>query len=80
MESQTATFQEVTFRVQGMSCGSCVRHIKTALESDSGVKAVDVSLAAGEVTVLYNPQTTQPAAIARTIQKCGYTPGAPNAE
>lgn len=80
MESKTATFSEVTFPVQGMSCGSCVRHIKAGLEGNTGVKAVEVNLAAGEVTVSYNPQTTEPVAIADAIRKSGYQPGTPRAE
>ncbi len=80
MESKTAPFAEVTFPVQGMSCASCVRHIKASLEKDAGVKAVEVNLAAGEVTVSYNPRTTEPGALADAIQKSGYRPGIPRAE
>lgn len=80
MESKTATFNEITFPVQGMSCGSCVRHIKAALEGNTGVKTVEVNLAAGEVAVSYNPQTTEPVAIAEAIRKSGYMPGIPRAE
>jgi copper chaperone CopZ len=80
MESKTATFNEVTFPVQGMSCGSCVRHIKAGLEGNTGVKAVEVDLAAGEVAVSYNPLTTEPGAIADAIRKSGYKPGVPRVE
>jgi copper chaperone CopZ len=80
MESKTATFNEVTFPVQGMSCGSCVRHIKAGLEGNTGVKAVEVDLAAGEVAVSYNPLTTEPGAIADAIRKNGYKPGVPRVE
>ena len=80
MESKTATFHEITFPVPGMSCGSCVRHIKAALEGNTGVQAVEVNLAAGEVTVSYNPRSTEPAAIAEAIRKSGYRPAIPQAE
>jgi Cu+-exporting ATPase len=80
MESKTATLNEVTFPVQGMSCGSCVRHIKAGLEGNTGVKAVEVNLAAGEVMVSYNPQATEPVAIADAIRKSGYKPGIPRVE
>ena len=79
MESRTATFKELSFPVQGMSCGSCVRQIKTALEDNSGVKTVEVNLAAGEKRYR-NPQTTSPVVIAEAIRKSGYKPGAPRAE
>jgi copper chaperone CopZ len=80
MESKTAIFNEITFPVQGMSCGSCVRHINAALAGNTGVKTVEVNLAAGEVTVSYNPQTTEPVAIAEAIRKSGYKPGVARAE
>jgi copper chaperone CopZ len=80
MEFKTATFHKMTFPVQGMSCGSCVRHIRAALEGSTGVKTVEVNLAAGEVTVTYNPQTTEPIAIAEAIRKSGYKPGVARAE
>ncbi len=80
MEFKSVTFNEITFPVQGMSCGSCVRHIKAALESIQGVKTVEVNLAAGDVSVSYNPQTTSPAFIAEAIRKNGYKPGVPRAE
>lgn len=80
MESKTATFSHITFPVQGMFCGSCVRHIKAALEGDTGVKKVEVNLAAGEVTVSYNPQTAGPAAIAERLRQSGYRPGSPRVE
>ncbi len=80
MESKTATFHEITFPVDGMSCGSCVRHIRAALEGFPGVKTVEVNLAAGEVSVSFNPQTAAPAAIAEAIRKSGYKPGVPRAE
>ncbi|MCL4794013.1 MAG: heavy-metal-associated domain-containing protein [Bryobacteraceae bacterium] len=61
-------------------CGSCVRQIKAALEVHSGVKTVEVNLAAGEVTVSFDPQTTSPVVIAEAIRESGYKPGAPRAE
>lgn len=77
MEPETTTFHEVTFPVQGMSCGSCARHIKAGLEGNTGVHAVEVNLAAGEVTVCYHAQTTEPATLADAIRKSGYQPGIP---
>ena len=80
MESKTATFNEITFPVQGMSCGACIRNIKAALEGKTGVKTVEVNLAAGEVAVSYNPQTTEPVALAEAIRTSGYMPVIPRAE
>jgi copper chaperone len=37
--------------VQGMSCGSCVKHVTQALQTLSGVQQVDVDLPSGHVKV-----------------------------
>jgi copper chaperone len=43
--------QETVLNVQGMSCPSCIRHVKEALNEVEGVSGVDVRLAAGQVYV-----------------------------
>ncbi|MGQ0597568.1 heavy-metal-associated domain-containing protein [Aquabacterium sp.] len=41
----------IDLEVQGMSCGSCVKHVTQALQSLSGVQQVDVDLKSGHVQV-----------------------------
>lgn len=41
----------IDLEVQGMSCGSCVKHVTQALQTLSGVQHVDVSLQSGHVKV-----------------------------
>jgi copper chaperone CopZ len=77
MPLKQTTFKQTTIPVAGMSCGSCARRIKTALQAQRGIDAADVKLAPGEVAVSYNPETIQPAAIAEAIRKSGYRPGPP---
>jgi P-type Cu+ transporter len=77
MQVKTETITEITFPVAGMSCGSCARRIKARLEAHTGVNAVAVNLAAGEVTVSYDPRTTEPPALAEAIRKSGYKPVIP---
>lgn len=38
--------------VQGMSCGSCVKHVTEALECVDGVERVSVDLESGRVSVV----------------------------
>lgn len=45
--------QETTFNVEGMTCGSCVRHINEALRDVEGVRDVDVRLREGKVRVTH---------------------------
>lgn len=77
METNTTAFKNVTIPVAGMSCGSCVRHIRTALEKQPGVKTAEVNLAAGEVTVCFNPELTKVEAIVEAIRKGGYQAAVP---
>lgn len=41
----------IDLEVQGMSCGSCVKHVTQALQTLSGVQQVDVDLPSGHVKV-----------------------------
>ena len=41
----------VELDVQGMTCGSCVKHVTKALQSVPGVNRVDVDLANGRASV-----------------------------
>ena len=77
MQTNTAAFKNVTIPVAGMSCGSCVRHIRTALDQQPGVKTAEVNLAAGEVTVCFNPELTKVEAIVEAIRKSGYQAAVP---
>lgn len=43
------------FAVRGMTCSSCVRHVRHALEAAPGVLAASVDLASASATVRYDP-------------------------
>ena len=80
MTANSPKASRVTLSVSGMSCGSCARHIRKALDELDGVEASEVNLAAREVTVSFDPQVTGVEAIASAIRKSGYaaeTPSAP---
>lgn len=42
---------QINLSVQGMTCGSCVKHVTKAVESLSGVEGVHVDLQSGRVQV-----------------------------
>jgi Cu+-exporting ATPase len=77
MQTNTAAFKNVTIPVAGMSCGSCVRHIRAALDQPPGVKNAEIDLAAGEVTVRFNPELTNVEALVEAIRKSGYQAALP---
>lgn len=41
----------IDLKVSGMTCGSCVSHVRKALSNVEGVQAVEVDLASGHVRV-----------------------------
>lgn len=63
---------ETTLDVTGMSCGSCVRHVSTALRSLDGVTNVDVRLKEGKVVVSHDPTKTSAVALIAALDKAGY--------
>jgi copper ion binding protein len=57
--------------VEGMSCGHCVNHVKTALEDISGVTGTNVELASKTAVVEANGEIKD-ADIKFAIEDAGY--------
>ena len=60
----------ITMKIDGMSCGHCVNHVKKALEGLDGVQVEQVNI--GSATVAYDPSAASEAAIAQAIADEGY--------
>ena len=58
--------------VDGMTCGSCVRHVTEALRSVGGVTEAQVDLQGKTARVTYDPQSTTPDALIRAVEEAGY--------
>jgi copper chaperone CopZ len=61
--------------IEGMSCGSCVRHVQTALQGVAGVSAVAVHLAENRADVTFDPAAATLDAMREAVRAAGYTPG-----
>ena len=61
-----------TLHVLGMNCASCVAHVTRAARGVGGVDDCAVNLAGGRATVRFDPQRTDPAAVAAAITDAGY--------
>jgi uncharacterized protein len=59
----------ITYRVEGMTCNHCVRHVENALRELPGVTSVEVSL--GEKTARIKGDV-DPVLVIETIDKAGY--------
>jgi copper chaperone len=59
-----------TLKIEGMSCGHCVKAVKTALEALDGVTVESVSV--GAATVAYDPAVATPEKLAEAVNDAGY--------
>lgn len=64
--------QNVTLKVQGMSCGHCVKAIETSVGEMNGIETVKVNLQAAEVNVSFNDAQVSIDQIKETIEDQGY--------
>lgn len=60
-----------TFHVTGMTCQHCVNAVSEEVAKVPGVRAVDVDLASGAVTVESDAPVDQ-AAVAAAVDEAGY--------
>ncbi len=62
----------VVLKVEGMNCKFCPITIRKALEKVDGVVSAEVSLEAGEATVVYDDSKTTPTDLANVVTESGY--------
>ncbi len=68
----TSIATQTRYRVQGMDCASCASKIDTAVRRMPGIEDVNVSVAAGTMTVHHTPESDL-AAIEKKVTGLGYT-------
>ncbi len=59
-----------TIRIEGMSCGGCVRQVKQVLEGAEGVETQRVEI--GSALVSYDPDRTDRRTIEEAIEQAGF--------
>ncbi|MFP4395895.1 MAG: heavy-metal-associated domain-containing protein [Anaerolineales bacterium] len=64
--------REETFKIEGMSCQMCVKHVTKALQGVAGVSAVEVSLEDEAAQVSYDPDVADVAAFKAAVSDAGY--------
>eukprot|EP00696_Hemimastix_kukwesjijk_P013620 gnl/Hemi2/27054_TR9091_c0_g1_i1.p1 gnl/Hemi2/27054_TR9091_c0_g1~~gnl/Hemi2/27054_TR9091_c0_g1_i1.p1 ORF type:complete len:1108 (-),score=253.86 gnl/Hemi2/27054_TR9091_c0_g1_i1:234-3557(-) len=65
------TMEVVCFRIQGMTCASCVASIEGPLRTRDGIYSISVALIEERATIKYNPNVLIPAQIRSLIEGCG---------
>ncbi len=60
------------FKIEGMSCASCVAKIEKYLQTTMGVLKASVNLASEKASITYIPTLTNAAALSAVIRSAGY--------
>jgi copper chaperone CopZ len=62
--------ERVKMKIDGMSCGNCVNHVRKALEKVPGVDVEQVEI--GSATIAFDPASTNEKLVAQAIEDEGY--------
>ena len=63
---------EVTIKVEGMSCGGCVKNVTGVLKALPGVEDVQVSLEGAAATVRHDPAKVSVEALRAAVEGAGF--------
>jgi copper chaperone len=64
--------QEIVVGIGGMSCQGCVKNVSGVLLALPGVERVDVSLEAGQASIVYDPAAVDLAKFKTAIEAAGF--------
>ena len=70
--SSMGSTKETILSVDGMTCGSCVRHVEEALREIEGVGAIEVALKDGKVRVEHDPARATIDRLTAALGEAGY--------
>ena len=64
--------QNVTLKIDGMTCGGCVKSVTRVLSELGGVAQADVSLEKAQAVVSFDANKVQPAALVDAVEDAGF--------
>lgn len=64
--------ETTVLKVNGMTCGGCVRSVKNVLESIQGVTSAEVSLEKAQASVTYDPTKADVNRMKEAVTDAGY--------
>ena len=64
--------EKATIKVEGMTCGGCVKSIEKALANYDGIGRTDADLDAGTLSVEFDGKLIQRSAIESAITNAGF--------
>jgi copper chaperone len=59
-------------KIEGMTCGGCVKSVTRVLTGVAGVASADVSLEEGRARVTFDPGRTGVEALKQVVERAGY--------
>lgn len=70
--------EQVTLKIQGMTCANCQQHVGDALREVPGVVSANVDLAFHRATVSYDPQKASVETMLQAVREAGYEASPPS--
>jgi len=67
--------QTAVIKVNGMTCGGCVRSVTRVLQAVQGVDSVNVSLERGEAALTYDPAKADIPQFRKVVEEAGFEAG-----
>ncbi|WP_216605205.1 heavy-metal-associated domain-containing protein [Pelistega europaea] len=64
--------QTVTLKIDGMTCGGCVKSVSRVLTGIAGVQSADVSREQAQAVVTFDEQATNVDALIEAVEDAGY--------
>ena len=64
--------QNVTLKIDGMTCGGCVKSVTRVLSELDGVVHADVSLEKAQAVVNFDENKVQPGALVEAVEEAGF--------
>ena len=64
--------QNVTLKIDGMTCGGCVKSLTRVLSELDGVTQADVSLEKAQAVVSFDENKVQPGALVEAVEEAGF--------
>ena len=64
--------ETIDLKIEGMTCGGCVKSVTRVLTGVAGVASADVSLEEGRARVSYDPGKTGIDALKQVIERAGF--------
>lgn len=71
--SSAPVWQTSSYRIGGMTCEACARHVEHDVQQLPGVQSVRVSYDQGTAEVRFNPEVTPAAQVEKAINGTGYS-------